>query len=49
MQPNSLLKAKQTLLAANLERLTQQTHDLMFSLDTDDSDTQLEKIYKIIH
>lgn len=48
MQPNSLLKAKQSLLAINLERLTTRTDELIHSLDHDDSYTQLQKLLHIV-
>ncbi len=49
MQPNSLLKAKQSLLAINLQRISQQTDEILYSLDHDDSDTLLEKLMQITH
>ena len=49
MQPNSLLKAKQSLLSVNLERLSKKTDALLHSLEHDDSDTQLEKLINLVH
>jgi len=49
MQPNSLLKAKQSLLSVNLERLSQKTNALLHSLEHDDSDSQLEKLLSLIN
>lgn len=49
MQPNSLLKAKQSLLSVNLERLSHKTNALLHSLEHDDSDTQLEKLLSLIN
>ena len=48
MQPNSLLKAKQSLLSVNLARLEQQTQELLQSFDSDGADTQMKKILQII-
>jgi len=49
MQPNSLLKTKQALLAANIEKITLQVDELMQSYDQDNPDVQLEKLLRIIH
>jgi phosphotransferase system enzyme I (PtsI) len=49
MQPNSLLKAKQALLAADFNQLTLQATDVISAFEKGDHETYLNNILKMLH